>query len=83
MSQRDEIARHMFRKAMTGHAQWENMTEPNKDDWRAMADAILALLEPDDAMVEAALDASASAPPNAKASMRAALSAALRAAKGE
>lgn len=36
---RDEIARCLFNVAMVGHAQWDNMTERNKEDWRVKADA--------------------------------------------
>jgi len=35
---REAIARCLFETAMTGHAQWDQMSEPNKDDWRAKAD---------------------------------------------
>ena len=36
---RDDIARCLFEVAMSGHAQWNDMTELNKEDWRVKADA--------------------------------------------
>ena len=39
---RDGIARLLFDKAMSGHAQWDEMTEPNKEDWRVRADEWMA-----------------------------------------
>ena len=36
---RDDIAKCLFEAAMVGHAQWDNMTERNKEDWRVKADA--------------------------------------------
>ena len=36
---RDDIAKCLFEVAMVGHAQWDNMTERNKEDWRVKADA--------------------------------------------
>jgi len=35
----DDIAKCLFEVAMVGHAQWDNMTERNKEDWRVKADA--------------------------------------------
>ncbi|MBR1032729.1 hypothetical protein [Bradyrhizobium liaoningense] len=40
--ERDGIARCLFNKVMSGHAQWDEMTEPNKDDWRVKADEWMA-----------------------------------------
>ncbi|WP_439398774.1 hypothetical protein ACRQ5Q_15325 [Bradyrhizobium sp. PMVTL-01] len=37
--EREGIARCLFYKAMKGHAQWDEMAEPHKDDWRVRADA--------------------------------------------
>ena len=36
---RDDIARCLFNTALVGHAQWDEMTELNKEDWRVKADA--------------------------------------------
>lgn len=41
-TRREELAKCLFNKAMAGHAQWDDMSEPNKDDWRAKADAWIA-----------------------------------------
>jgi hypothetical protein len=41
--QREAIAQWLFERFMQGHAQWCEMSDPNKDDWRKDADAILAL----------------------------------------
>lgn len=37
--ERESIAKCLFNKALAGHAQWDDMAEPHKDDWRAKADA--------------------------------------------
>jgi hypothetical protein len=37
--ERESIAKCLFNKALAGHAQWDEMAEPHKDDWRAKADA--------------------------------------------
>lgn len=37
-ARREELAKCLFNKAMVGHAQWDDMSEPNKDDWRVKAD---------------------------------------------
>lgn len=42
MIEREAIARCLFERAMSGHAQWDDMTEPNKDGWRAKADEWIA-----------------------------------------
>lgn len=47
MSKRDEIARHLS-------VRWRDTWEDDKAFFTARADSVLALLEPDDAMVEAA-----------------------------
>ncbi len=35
---RDEIAKCLFNTAMAGHAQWNDMSVPNKEDWLSKAD---------------------------------------------
>lgn len=37
--EREAIAKCLFNTAMVGHAQWDDMTEANKNDWREKADA--------------------------------------------
>lgn len=39
---REAIAKSLHDKALKGLAYWEQLTEPNKDDWRAKADAWIA-----------------------------------------
>lgn len=36
---REALAKSLFEKAMIGHAQWENMAELHKEDWRKKADS--------------------------------------------
>lgn len=39
MAGREDIAKCLFNTAMVGHANWDDMSEPNKEDWRVKADA--------------------------------------------
>jgi hypothetical protein len=41
--ERGAIAHCLFNKVMSGHAQWDEMTEPNKEDWRVKIDELTKL----------------------------------------